>query len=106
MFDPLCFCSFDLCSGACIHCIEYHVLNDGFVFAVRYYRKLHSELRDIEEKFRPLMQYQSHPIAHDLMLQGFYAQYELRKKILKLKEYRRNGVVSRRGEEITLISLD
>ena len=66
-------------------------------FAVRYYRKLPKELREIEEKLRPMMQFQPHPIAHDLMLQGLGVQMELHKKIAKLKEYRRNGIITSRG---------
>ena len=69
-----------------------------FVISVRYYRKLPHEMRETEEKLRPLLQFQPHPIAHDLMLQGLSVQLELRKKIAKLKEYRKNGIVSHRGE--------
>ena len=77
---------------------ESYIIN--YVNTVHYYRKLTPESREIEEKLRPLMQFQSHPIAHDLMVQGLIVQLELRKKIEKLKEYRRNGVTTARGADL------
>ncbi|CAK8680397.1 transcriptional adapter 2-alpha-like [Clavelina lepadiformis] len=59
---------------------------------LRYIRKLSPELRSIEVKLRPVMQYQPHPIAHDKMVQGLGLELELREKIKRLKEYRNNGI--------------
>uniref|UniRef100_H2YUS2 Transcriptional adapter n=1 Tax=Ciona savignyi TaxID=51511 RepID=H2YUS2_CIOSA len=67
---------------------------------LRYVRKLPTELREIEEKLRPFMQIQSHPIAHDLLIQGIAVEMELKKKIKKLMVYRANGVSSFRGSKL------
>uniref|UniRef100_F6VKM8 Transcriptional adapter n=1 Tax=Ciona intestinalis TaxID=7719 RepID=F6VKM8_CIOIN len=61
---------------------------------LRYLRKLPQDLREVEEKMRPLMHIQSHPIAHDMLLQSIGVELELKKKIKKLQNYRRNGISS------------
>nr|CAB3266784.1 transcriptional adapter 2-alpha [Phallusia mammillata] len=62
--------------------------------SLQYYRKLPAEVRELEESLRPFMQLQSHPIAHDLMIQGLREEINLKKKIRKLKSYRSSGITS------------
>jgi len=65
---------------------------------VRHLRKLPREIQLVEENLRPIMQLQTHPIAHDKLVQGLWLEYDLKRKISRLKAYRANGITSFRGE--------
>lgn len=66
----------------------------GLVNNINHLKRLPQEIQQIELKLRPLMQLQSHPIAHDLLVHGLTQQSNLQKKIMRLKTYRQNGITN------------
>ena len=64
----------------------------GLINSSNHLKRLPQEIQQIEAKLQPLMQVQSHPIAHDLLVHGLTQQMNLQKKIHRLKTYRQNGI--------------
>ena len=65
-----------------------------------YVRKLPPEILELEVKMRPLMQLQLHPISHDKMLNALALEKQLQQRVLKLKDYRKNGITSYRVAQL------